>query len=427
MKGSGAGWRRGRRHTPGSARTQPGPWVATTRWHILVAAISAQIGISIVDQGLPTLTGFIKEDLGISALRAGFVPSAFIFGRAVGSYMAGLAADRFGERTVLLGGATIGGLCTCAAAGAPFAALLILLALAGAGSAAGTPAGGRMIMLAFAPERRGLALGLRQAAVPAGGLLGAMLLPWFASTWSWRWSLLPAGVCAILGLVPLLVWRTAAPPPLKRSEHPPYGIARVSRDRNILLLTIWGCLFVCGQYALLVFLALDFHQRFGFGLAAASLFVVIAQASGIIARVGWGVLSDRALRWGRKPLIVILTVDGLIGAACLYAVPRSVPAFALIVIVAIAGAGCIGFPGLLITMVAEAAGPQRVGAATGYASTFLLLAAVVTPPLFGLLADTTGAYRSVWGALTILLAVALVPAVMVSERRVEPPHPRLPV
>ncbi len=77
----------------------------------------------------------------------------------------------------------------------------------------------------------------------------------------------------------------------------------------------------------------------------------------------------------------------------------------------------IGHQGLFITMIAEAAGPERVGAATGFVLTFTQLGITLTPPLLGLVADITGHYRAVWAALLIALCAALVPATLLGDRR----------
>ena len=64
---------------------------------MLGLAVLAQVGFSVTEQGIPALTGFIKNDLGVSAGVAGLIVACFPFGRVVGSYVAGVAADRLGE------------------------------------------------------------------------------------------------------------------------------------------------------------------------------------------------------------------------------------------------------------------------------------------------------------------------------------------
>jgi MFS family permease len=89
----------------------------------------------------------------------------------------------------------------------------------------------------------------------------------------------------------------------------------------------------------------------------------------------------------------------------------------LVAVAAVAGLALIGYQGLWVTMIAEAAGPQRVGAAMGFAVTFVTVSIAASPPLYGLVADATGSYRAIWAALAGVLALAFVPAAFVHERR----------
>jgi predicted MFS family arabinose efflux permease len=382
---------------------------------VLALALAAQCGISTIDQGVPTLTGFIKTDLGVSAAVAGLVVSGIAFGKIFASYGAGIAADRLGERRVLVAGVFTAAVLVCAAAaGSPLPLFFGLLVAAGVASAASTPAGGRLVLNSFPRERHGLALGIRQTGIPLGGLVAAALLPWVAHTVGWRWALVAAAGVAALLVLPLAAARVDGGElelPVESARTP----RRSALGRNVRLLTVWACLLVSGQFALIAFLALDFHEGGGLSLATASLLLVLANAVGIAARVGWGAGSDRLLARGRKPLLILLTAVSLGGALLLFAVPRSAPPAVIAVVAAIAGAGLIGYQGLWMTMLAEAAGPEHVGAATGFSLTFVTLSIAVSPPLYGLVADAAGTYRAIWGALALVLALAFVPAALVRE------------
>jgi len=400
----------GERPEPGAdahARTS----VTPAAWGLLGAALISQIGISVVEQGIPVLTGFIKTDLGLTAAAAGLTVSAFTVGRALGSYAAGVAADRVGERRVLIGGGLATGAIVALAVTMPFASLILLLIVAGAASSASTPAGGRLVLLAFPRHRRGFALGLRQTGVPLGGLIAAALLPWLAHLYGWRWSLAAAAGIAAVAVLPLFVTRKER----AAAEEQPAPARPVSllRDRTVRLLTIWGCLLVSGQYALVAFLALDLHQSAGVALVRASVLVAVAQVFGVIGRVGWGAASDRVLRRGRKPMLIRLTGVAFLAALLLFAMPRSAPLAVWGVVAALAGLALIGFQGLWITMISEAAGPDRAGAATGFGITFVAFSIAASPPLYGLVADLAGSYRAIWAALALVLAVAFIPALLV--------------
>src|SRR5436190_14095867 len=89
-----------------------------------------------------------------------------------------MLVDRFGARPVLLIGAAINLCAYLAASVAPNAALFAAaIFLAGIGSSAVPVAGMSSLLREFPPERRGVALGWRQLAVPLGGTVGAATLP----------------------------------------------------------------------------------------------------------------------------------------------------------------------------------------------------------------------------------------------------------
>src|SRR5437868_6677789 len=175
-------------------------------------------GASVVGQGSPSLTGFIRSGLGVSGATAGLVVASFTFGRMFGAYAGGVVADNIGERRVLVAGGLGTGALIALASVAPLPGLIALLVAAGVASAASTPAGGRLVLVAFPPNRRGLALGSRQTGIPVGGLVAAAILPWVAHRSDWQPSLAVAGAFAAAGAVPLAIsarrrrWRAGRRP-----------------------------------------------------------------------------------------------------------------------------------------------------------------------------------------------------------------------
>jgi MFS family permease len=179
-------------------------------------------------------------------------------------------------------------------------------------------------------------------------------------------------------------------------------------------LTLWCCILVSGHAAAIAFLALDLHHTAGMELATASLLLVIVQACGVGSRVAWGAISDRTLVHGRKPQLIAITTVACAAALLMLAMPRSA-SFALFVpVAAVIGIGLLGYQGLVMTMIAETAGPARVGAATGFSVTFAVMAQAASLPFYGLVADLAG-YRAIWAVLSALLVLAYVPALLVRE------------
>ena len=76
---------------------------------------------------------------------------------------------------------------------------LVVVLVAGVLLATAPPAGGKLVFAAVPARRRSLAMGIRQAAVPAGGLAAAAILPVVAGWTSWRVALFGAGVVSAVG------------------------------------------------------------------------------------------------------------------------------------------------------------------------------------------------------------------------------------
>ena len=166
--------------------------VVTPR-RILLAAVVAQSAISFAEQGVPTIVVFVKHDLALSATAAGAIVAALGLGRIIGFYAAGRAVDTRGERRVLFAGAVGSGACVAIAAAFHYTGMLVVLTVAGLFLATATPAGGKLVFGSFPDHRRGLAMGIRQAGVPIGGLVAAATLPFVAQAFGWRIGFVLAG------------------------------------------------------------------------------------------------------------------------------------------------------------------------------------------------------------------------------------------
>ena len=138
-----------------------------------------------------------RFDVGLGAL--GVAIAASSGGMTLTLLGWGLLTDRVGERTVISIGLSGAALLLAAAATADgFWLLVALVTLAGMVGAAVNAATGRAVMSWFPASERGLALGIRQTAVPVGGGLGAVVLPALESSFGLGRGLPRArlGLCA---------------------------------------------------------------------------------------------------------------------------------------------------------------------------------------------------------------------------------------
>jgi sugar phosphate permease len=262
-----------------------------------------------------------------------------------------------------------------AASEAPgFGGLLVGLALAGALGGAASTASGRAVVGWFRREERGLALGIRQTAVPLGGAIAAVLLPALAAGPGLRWSFLALAVGAWLGAsVGLLLLRDAPAGELEAE------LVRPLRDRRLWLLCGGSTLYLAGQFAILGFVVLFLHEHRGFSNGAAAGVLAAIQVLGGVARVGAGRWSDRLqqrivpLLWIGVTLAVALAVSAALVDASLWLL---VPALLL------AGTLGLSWNGLSYTAAAERAGAARSGAAIGIQQTALAVGSIAFPIAF---------------------------------------------
>src|SRR6058998_940200 len=155
---------------------------ARYRWVVLAAGTLAQASFSASSVGLPALSPTLKSEYELSLTQTGVLLAAIGVGMLFTLLPWGLVADRFDERWVIAVGLAGASLALLGASTThSYAALTGSLVAAGALGASVNAASGRAVMAWFGPGELGLALGIRQTAIPIGGAAGAAVLPVLAS------------------------------------------------------------------------------------------------------------------------------------------------------------------------------------------------------------------------------------------------------
>ncbi|MBM3677937.1 MAG: MFS transporter [Actinobacteria bacterium] len=363
---------------------------------VLLAAVVAQTAFSIMEQGVPTLTAFVEEDLDLSAAAAGSMVAVMGVGRLLGFYPAGRAVDIVGERRVLVAGSLVAGVLMAITAGLPFAAMLIVFFAIGLFLSTATPAGSKLVYTMFAVERRELAMGIRQAAVPFGGLVAAIALPLVADHAGWRWALGVSGALTCVGAAVVLRLAGLGPRATFR-ERAPRPPIRGLLTRDVRLLTAWATVMVGGQYVLVTYFALDVRDRAHVETATAALLLVSVQAGSIAGRIAWGWVADR--RPDTRARLLPLTMSGLgVATAVGLAVLPLDGLLVFGVMGVLAGLTINAWQGLWMTRLTDIVGVEKAGTAAGVCLTFLALGWIVFTPALGAIADASS-YPVMWGVL----------------------------
>jgi len=353
------------------------------RWTILAAGVVAQASFSAILLGLPSIAPQIRHGYGLTLTQVGVVLAALNFGLFVTLLPWGIVADRIGERAVLATGLT-----GCAAAlvvaglTSSFGGLVAALAVAGALGGGTQSASGRAVMSWFGPEERGLALGIRQTAVPLGGAIAAGVLPALSAHISLRAAFfgLAAGCIAAAAIGTALLRSETAQHDEHEDALPPL------RNPRIWLLCAASTFYVTTQISLIGFLVLFLHDDRGVSTAASAGALAGTQVLGGAARIVVGRWSDR-IRARIVPLRQIALALALAAGASALLVHASL--WLLVPALVVAGTLGLSWNGLSFTAAAEAAGRRRSGASIGLQQTFLSGGGIVAPIAFAAIVHAT--------------------------------------
>jgi sugar phosphate permease len=382
------------------------------RWTILGAGTISQSSFAAISVGLPALAPALRSHYRLSLGETGVVLAAVGIGMVLTLLAWGMLADRIGERAVIAIGMTGCGAATAAtAATGTYPALVGMLILAGALGASVNAASGRAVMGWFDAQERGLALGIRQTAIPIGGAAAAVALPWLASAGGTGLAFEVLGATCAAGGVVSVVLLCEAP------IHEPHAAAdarRPLRDKRMWLLAGGSSLYLTAQIATMTYVVLFLHEHRGLSIHAAAGVLAFTNVLGIGARIGAGRWSDHVrARLAPLRLVGLVLTVGMLAAAALVDAPLAV------LVPALVAAGVLGLTwnGLAFTAAAERSGTARSGAALGFQQTMLGVATAAITPTFAVVAATSWRTAFALSALGPLVGVLLL-------RRVPEPMPR---
>jgi len=298
----------------------PQPWPAPARAWSAVALFSVAAILSYTDrQILSLLVDPIRADLRITDTQIGVLQGvAFALIYSFAGLPLGRLADLAQRRWVILAGIALwsAGTILCGYAGS-FWTLFGGRVIVGVGEAALAPAAFSMISDMFPAERRGLAIGVFVMGMAIGGgvaiaIGGAVLglvsagtfadVPILSDLSAWRAVLVLLGASGVPLLVLLALVREPARRDIAGDGAPPPGLrsvfAQLRTIRGALFPLVLGCAFMSvGDFAMLSWSPALLSRRYGLspemvGLTLGPLII----ASGVIASLGAGAISDRLAR-----------------------------------------------------------------------------------------------------------------------------------
>jgi MFS family permease len=368
----------------------------------------AQAAVSFVTFGLPAIGPELRRAFGLSLPELGAVLTANLLGAGLALIAAGIAVDRFGSRAAMLAGTALatGGLVGAALAGSK-AVLFTALLVSGIGSAVVPVAGAGALFRAYPPARRGWALGVRQAAVPMGGTIGAAVLPALDRLGGVRVPLLVgAGALGAAGTAFALVSGEERRP-VVRAARPFRSILRAPGMQRLLLV---ACFYIVVLQALLTY-AVPAVRAAGLSAFAASAAYFAVNLAAMVSRLAWARLADRG-GGGRRVRTLVDVGAVAAGGAVLFALALHTGPVVVVLAAAVFGFGALGWNAIVYVSAGERAAPELAGRSFALAATVVFLVSGLCTPLLGVLADHAG-WDTFWATTAVLAAIgALVAATL---------------
>ena len=335
------------------------------------------------------LSRFFIDDLGLTRTEVGIVATGYAFAIMVVSLPLGNLADRIGGRPTLvlmlvfvfvglLGMSLSWGLWSLCA----FAAI------------AGVPAGGansatnNIIVEKVPAGSRGWITGIKQSGVQMGILVAGVVLPVAALRLGWRWALGLSALVALIGIAATLVVIPAAARSRVRTTRQPGG-SGTRMPVAVWWLAGYGVPMGAAVAVYSTFVPLYAQEQIGMSVGLAGLVMAVSGAAGMVARIIWGRIAERA----GDPAVPLMWI-GTLGIGSIALTWAASPATPLLVW---AGAMLMGIGAgswMSVSMLAAMtlSGPERTGRGTALIVVGFGLGLTVGPVIFGWGVDSSGGY-----------------------------------
>lgn len=352
-------------------------------------------------------TPFVRSKFGISAALVGVMLTTLTLGYTVCLVPVGSIIDQYGERlTLFIGLIGLGASAVVVAVSPTYLVLLASAFVLGGFYSPSMPGTNKAVFAIVPSPRQNLSMGIKQVGVTAGSGISAVLVPWFGATrFGWETAFLFLACVAVVVSVVFIVT-------YPRSENGGTSGQLVLwthfQDSSYVILIAGGFFLGAGLYSTIGYTILYVETFADTTTVFAGVVLAIAQITGSAGRIvsGWLVdtlqtslsVSAASILVGQAAATTVLFVF----AATVTTSMTAVIAFGLL------GFFILGFTGVYFSCIGGLVDSENMGSATSGAQLALNAGALVSPPAFGYVVDTSG-YTYAWLGLAggSLIATAL--------------------
>jgi len=387
------------------------------RWEILGVIYLGILTFGVVMQSVPPILNLVISEFGLMHSQAGLLMSFFALPGIVVSIPAGILADRYNPKIiVLISLALVTGGAAIVASAASFPVLVIGRTISGIGAVPMLVVLPKLITHWFKEGQLGIAMGLFNTGVPLGTVLSMNLLAILAQNIGWRTGIWVSGAVALLALLVFAWFYTPAPRENKRPaapSEPPESVSQSLKQNNSRIWLI-GTAWLLFNAAILSFFTFtpDLLTISGFSIAKAGFLTGLVMWPALIVSPTVGILIDKV---GHKRMIV--ATGGFALAVLIYSVPSA--AGWIFILMLLIGIFQSLVPAPIFALPADFINPEKMGYAYGIITVCSSLGIVAGPALTGWLRDITGSYQVSYGLASVFAVLILVTMFLL---RAKPAH-----
>jgi predicted MFS family arabinose efflux permease len=359
---------------------------------MLVVLLSIHFGIVFFDrQALNFLMPAVKPELGLNNTQVGLLAGLFSFTWALAALGIGYVSDRTGSRKGLLIGATLVFSACSFLSGLAQTFMMMLGARLLMGVAEGgiMPISQSLIVSEVSEARRGLAQGFTQnfGSNLLGSFVAPVLLAFFMTHYGWRNAFFLAGVPGLVAAA--LIWWLVKEPAAVKPEAGAgrkLGYREAFAERNVLLSAVIGVIMVSYFVVCFAFMPLYLANVRHYDAQTQGWLMGVLGLSATVGSIAISGLSDRI---GRRPLMILMPLIGVILPLGAMYFQGSVWTLAAIFFV---GWGLVGiFPLFMATIPSESVDRDHSATVMGLCMGVPeVLGGALAPAIAGFAADRTG-------------------------------------
>lgn len=351
----------------------------------------------------------LRRDFSLNYSQTGLFFSAFMVGYIAFRLPAGVWADKYGSRRILMIGSALAGVAQLAILVFPkFGPILGFRIIAGAGAGVIYTASVRVLALEYQHAHRGLSMGILQSAVGAGTLFALIFPSLQPVQLRWQTAMLIYPFLSFIGVG--VSWFLPDQPPATPDDH---QLDNKGKRIGVTLLSLIGFFQLFSQTAGLAWLPTYFGNRFFVSASVSGLLSSFSSIVLVIFALFTGYLLDV---WSASTRMMAL---GCIMTALGYSGLLADSSLGLAIVSLISlGLGLALFLPALTSAAIEILGPKQSGLSSGITGTAAQIGATLSGVVVGWMVDKTGKLEVAWAVCIAasILAFGLLCILQLIER-----------